>query len=162
MTMRVNFNFPYGVKIDDALAAVIGPLLTPPLAREDDGKVQSFTTYSADLERLMPLLPDTIRLEVQGAADARPMLELADSLARIERRLDHTTVDPATYVNTKVDVHVPGTALLMIDDVTLWPDCCTEELQAQLNDGWRIVAICPQPDQRRPDYILGRRKPLDE
>ena len=35
-------------------------------------------------------------------------------------------------------------------------DVCTDVLQQELNNGWRIIAICVQADQRRPDYILGR------
>ena len=30
-----------------------------------------------------------------------------------------------------------------------------------ISEGWRILAICPQPNQRRPDYIMGR-LPLPE
>lgn len=35
----------------------------------------------------------------------------------------------------------------------------TDVLQEQIAKGWRIIAACPQPDQRRPDYILGRFNP---
>ncbi len=63
-----------------------------------------------------------------------------------------------TY-NTKCDVHMPGQALSMYNDTQLMEDACTGALQEQLNKGWRIIAACPQPDQRRPDYILGRFNP---
>ena len=29
-------------------------------------------------------------------------------------------------------------------------------ISVRLDDGWRILAICPPNSQRRPDYILGR------
>jgi hypothetical protein len=35
-------------------------------------------------------------------------------------------------------------------------DACTDELRRHLDDGWRIVCVCPPLNQRRPDYILGR------
>lgn len=54
------------------------------------------------------------------------------------------------------NVSVGGLGLLIIDTVKVEVDLCTEALQQELNKGWRIVAICVQPDQRRPDYILGR------
>lgn len=41
----------------------------------------------------------------------------------------------------------------------LLEDACTDQLQGALNSGWRIISACPQPDQRRPDYILGRFNP---
>jgi hypothetical protein len=58
--------------------------------------------------------------------------------------------------NTKVNVAVGGLGLLQIDEVQLEADCCTDYLNKCLADGWRILAVCVQPDQRRPDYILGR------
>jgi hypothetical protein len=62
----------------------------------------------------------------------------------------------ATVINQRVNVAVPGIGLLQIREVRIEDDLCTEVLQNRLDDGWRILAICPQPDQRRPDYVLGR------
>lgn len=61
--------------------------------------------------------------------------------------------------NQRVEVHTPGNALALFNDIMLAEDCCTDALQNSLNEGWRIIAVCPQPDQRRPDYILGRFNP---
>jgi len=61
-----------------------------------------------------------------------------------------------TVVNEKCNVAVPGLGMLTIDTVHVETDLCTETLQGLLDDGWRIVAVCVQPDQRRPDYVLGR------
>ena len=58
--------------------------------------------------------------------------------------------------NERVQVVVPGLGLMLIDEVEIKEDFCTHELQRQLEAGWRILAICPQPNQRRPDYVLGR------
>ena len=55
-----------------------------------------------------------------------------------------------------VQLALPDIGLLVIDEVTWLDDACTEELQRQLDDGWRILAVCPPNAQRRPDYILGR------
>lgn len=60
------------------------------------------------------------------------------------------------YFNERVEVHMPGHSLAMFNAVMLLSDACTDALQDNLNQGWRILAVCPQPDQRRPDYILGR------
>jgi hypothetical protein len=57
-----------------------------------------------------------------------------------------------------VHVHLPNLGLLLMDEVTNLDDACTDELQRHLEDGWRIIAICPPNGQRRPDYILGRTK----
>jgi hypothetical protein len=52
-------------------------------------------------------------------------------------------------------VHLPGNEMLLIREVQVQEDCCTDMLQQQLTQGWRIIAVCPQPS-RRPDYILGK------
>ena len=64
--------------------------------------------------------------------------------------------------NTKCNVHMPGQALSLYNDVLLLEDSCTDVLSEHLSKGWRIVAACPQPDQRRPDYILGRYTPPED
>tara|TARA_R110000744_G_scaffold352095_1_gene458121 strand:+ start:5446 stop:6006 length:561 start_codon:yes stop_codon:yes gene_type:complete len=61
--------------------------------------------------------------------------------------------------NNKCEVHMPGNMMLMFNETMLLENSCTDEMQEQLNRGWRIMAACPQPDQRRPDYILGRYNP---
>lgn len=60
-----------------------------------------------------------------------------------------------------VQITVPDMALIYIDEVTNLDDLCTDELQRYLDEGWRILAVCPPNSQRRPDYILGRRKKQD-
>lgn len=55
-------------------------------------------------------------------------------------------------------ITIPDIGLLHINEVTWMEDACTEALQDMLNDGWRLIAVCPPNAQRRPDYILGRSK----
>lgn len=62
--------------------------------------------------------------------------------------------DGGTY-NQLVNVAVGGSTL-HIDVVKVVEDYCTDQLQTELDSGWRIVAVCVQPNQRRPDYILGK------
>ena len=69
---------------------------------------------------------------------------------------------PATVVNNRVNVAVPGLGLLAIAEAMVEYDLCTDRLNVLLQEGWRILAICPQPDQRRPDYILGKPKQKDD
>lgn len=57
-----------------------------------------------------------------------------------------------------IHVHVPNIGLLSIDEVQVLEDACTNVLQGELDDGWRILAVCPPNCQRRPDYVLGRTK----
>ena len=57
-----------------------------------------------------------------------------------------------------VNIHIPNVGLLAMNEVELLEDACTDNLQYYLDDGWRIIAVCPPNSQRRPDYILGRVK----
>ena len=51
---------------------------------------------------------------------------------------------------------MPEWMLAHIRKVRVHNDMCTDMLQAEIDSGWVILAICPQPGQRRPDYIVGR------
>jgi hypothetical protein len=61
--------------------------------------------------------------------------------------------------NSRTNVHVGGGLITTYNDLMLKENSCTDEIQTELNNGWRIIAVCSQPDQRRPDYILGRYNP---
>lgn len=56
-----------------------------------------------------------------------------------------------------VQIHIPDLVLLGFNEVTVLDDCCTDVVQDHLNEGWRIIAVCPPNAARRPDYILGRK-----
>lgn len=59
--------------------------------------------------------------------------------------------------NSKLEIHQPNMPLFTYNDFTYITDCCTELLMSgYIEKGYRVVAVCPQPDQRRPDYVLGR------
>lgn len=65
--------------------------------------------------------------------------------------------DPNHHFNEKVNVHISDIGIMQMQSVTVIEDACTNDISTQLQDGWRILAVCPQPDQRRPDYILGHK-----
>jgi len=46
--------------------------------------------------------------------------------------------------------------LTQIEEVTYREDFCSDALQEMIDDGWILMAVCPQTNQRRPDYVLGR------
>lgn len=62
------------------------------------------------------------------------------------------------YSGKLFQLTIPDIGLLSINEVDWLDDCCTEALQDKLDQGWRILAVCPPNAQRRPDYILGRTK----
>jgi hypothetical protein len=72
--------------------------------------------------------------------------------------LDYFTSKPLPpelpQFNQRTRVVIPGNALMAIRQVKVLEDCCTNELQSRLDEGWCLLAVCPQA-QRRPDYVIG-------
>lgn len=91
-----------------------------------------------------------------GAIEVSVFTTLVDHLEAMVQRVPGYS-HPNQY-NSRCDVHVPNLGLLMMNKVELLSDACTDDLQAHLDRGWRILAICPQPNQRRPDYIIGKQE----
>lgn len=56
---------------------------------------------------------------------------------------------------TVFQVHVANVGLMQIQLVEVLEDCCTNELQDWLKRGWRIIAVCPPNNTRRPAYVIG-------
>jgi hypothetical protein len=60
------------------------------------------------------------------------------------------------FLKTVNQIVMPGFDLLNYGAIKVCTDECTNQIQADLDEGWRIIAVLPQPNQRRPDYILVR------
>lgn len=54
-----------------------------------------------------------------------------------------------------VNLAIPNAALFSVQSLRVLENECTEAVQSALDKGWRIVAVCPPNDTRRPTYILG-------
>lgn len=91
----------------------------------------------------------TMNVQLASGAHANHFSHMAEKMA---------TATSGMF-NERVEVHMPGQALATYNETMLLQDSCTDALQNEIDSGWRIIAVCPQPDQRRPDYILGRYNP---
>jgi hypothetical protein len=56
---------------------------------------------------------------------------------------------------TFINVSVSNVGLYDVKSVHVEEDCCTERFQKFLDLGWRLLAVCPPNDARRPTYIIG-------
>lgn len=74
-----------------------------------------------------------------------------------EKHLDlsHETKE---FIKTVNQIVMPGFELLQYGYIEVVENGCTDQIQKKLNDDFRIIAVLPQPDQRRPDYILVRKE----
>lgn len=100
-----------------------------------------------------------IKLEIEGV-DGTMLTKMQDRGKSWPLFGDGRNAQPSDLVSGQaVQITIPDMALLMLDEVTWLDDACTEEVQRHLDEGWRILAVCPPNAQRRPDYIFGRKKP---
>ena len=95
-----------------------------------------------------------IKLKIEGIAGTM-LTKMRD---RAPHDWDGRNIGEAILTGKVVQITLPDIGLMYINEVTWRDDCCTEEIQGLLEDGWRILAVCPPNAQRRPDYILGRKK----
>lgn len=117
------------------------------LSKWDDGKNEPPYNYLTG-KFLVDLATDGPRLTRHG---------LKFTVANFKNTYKAAGRDPAG-VEHHLHIAIPNIGLLAIDEVTWVEDACTQSLQRKLDDGWRILAVCPPNGQRRPDYILGRTK----
>lgn len=160
--MIVEFGFEWGTRLTEDQAARLAPvlrgenreLLVGPDPVGEDGKTvpRWWSTLSADITSLLQAVPDLANKISLRKADVTPML-WESILERLDA-LAGKRVEQPPRINHVVNVAIPNVGLLLINKVRVEEDCCTDRLQACLDEGWRILAICPQ-EQRRPDYILG-------
>lgn len=114
------------------------PTIEKCIANEGYASFEQYMNDPADL-------PDELLCKATWTA-VRPMKLM------LKERPDFNEVKEAMMVH---QVHLPGNELLKIRQVEVLEDCCTDVIQKQLDEGWKIIAVCPQ-SSRRPDYILGK------
>jgi len=95
-----------------------------------------------------------VKLDIEGV-DGTMITKLKDrpSPSGYEDTLDRLREGSA------VQIAIPDLGLMVINEVEVLDDSCTHRLQDYLDKGWRILAVCPPNAARRPDYVLGRKKP---
>lgn len=106
----------------------------------------------------------TVKSSAPVASDSIPgMIERMEYIVKRFESIELPAINGGeTIYNQKCEVHMPGQALASYNETLLLEDSCTDRLQEALNVGWRVIAACPQPDNRRPDYIMGRFNPSIE
>ena len=102
-------------------------------------------------------IKESIKSEVPAINNINAILDTVEEKSSVLNSL----VDKIrkTTFNSKTNVHVGGGLITTYNDLLLKEDACIDDLRNELNNGWRIIAVCNQPDQRRPDFVLGRFNP---
>lgn len=151
--MIVSFSFSYGFKPDQETVNRINKyLLGEKLELDEKGEIKYWNNYTANLNDILEITSE-IRLQKTDNLSLEARL-----INTIERYASGGSFSKEQQFNERVNVHISDIGLLKINEVQVLTNECTEDLQKYLDDGWHIVAVCPQPDQRRPDYVIGRTK----
>lgn len=148
--LYVNFKFDWRFKPNKIQLEQLQKLIPDGLKLDDDGYLNSYETYTADIRQLMSI---TNRFKLEETSPSA-LLSLADQVEQLVARFSDYTQD--NQYNQKCNVHISNVGLLSIRTVKIECDYCTDRLQLDLDNGWHILAICPQPDSHRPDYVLGK------
>lgn len=87
-------------------------------------------------------------------------LGLAPSVTRVRGIFQESLAkigvpDPELNQQQIVNITIPNAALFAVRTLQVIENECTEFVQSWLSMGWRIVAVCPPNDCRRPTFILG-------
>lgn len=125
---------------------------------EAEKPAYSYKTYVTDWYGIQKLGDMSLEITIkQMPDDHRMFVRMLDRIEKLEAKSSGKNWAHELANGASVVIHIPDQTLMKIDEVTWLEDSCTELLQSHLNEGWRILAVCPPNAQRRPDYILGRR-----
>jgi hypothetical protein len=135
------------------------------LVKETDQiELRADKEYLVDLDIFMLNYPAS-KIKVRGIPTRFPEINnfsnVIEQMNAIQNKMENAlkSFNKSIEFNQKCDVHISNLGLLHINQIGYAVDKCTEQLQDILNNGWKIIACCIQPDQRRPDYILGKYNP---
>jgi hypothetical protein len=120
--------------------------------------ITSNETYIVNLEIFTLEFPN-LEVSIKGVPKSilSKDLDLIEEMNKIATKIEEAKnrFEKVVELNQQCNIHVPNLGLLNVNKMAYATDYCTEMLQERLLQGWRLIAVCPQPDQRRPDYILG-------
>ncbi len=131
--------------------------------KEKDYVILPHIEYMVDLDIFAPVCRYPYRILRSIIPKAKGEGDISDVLSKVEAKVELllgnvNDVQKATF-NERCNVHVGGGLIVTYNDVKLLEDSCSDRLQVELNNGWRVIAVCVQANQRRPDYVLGRYNP---
>jgi hypothetical protein len=130
--------------------------------KTDIVQIGSDKEYLCDMDYFLTKHPD-IKIKLRGMPKSieQNYNSIVQEIVAIQNKFEDALAkfDKQVQFNELVNVHVGGFALMSVNQVGFGSDMCTERVQDILNNGWRMLAVCVQPDGRRPDYIFGKYNP---
>ena len=116
-----------------------------------------YSTLTVDDDGIRAMAKAGLSIDLEDDPNCNTMLvKLQDRLEQLGGRCDD--LSKLCVEGAAVQIAIPDFGLLLITEVDYLDNACTDTVQGRLDEGWRILAVCPPNAQRRPDYIIGRRK----
>lgn len=125
----------------------------------EENRTRYSAEYLVDLAEHGALLEElNVRVELCGFHSNSMLVKMADRIRDLETK--GTLEDRTLYERgALLQLHVPNVGLIQYNEFDVLEDSCTDKLQEAIDEGWRVVAVCPPNAQRRPDYIIARYNP---
>lgn len=121
----------------------------PKLIESPDDKWVNCEEKFIDLDDIPPWVADTKAITIKPLSKVKfvsPAPKFTTgNIPEIKEFVKHVT-----------QIAMPGFELLRYAAIQVETDACTNAIQQYLDEGWRIIAVMPQPGQRRPDYVMVR------
>lgn len=95
-----------------------------------------------------------VEVEPNSVSNTLEMIETHTKL--MQKQFEQLAKFSEQTFNDKCNVSITNDFLTQVNQTMLLEDACTDYLQECLSLGWRIISVTPQPNQRRPDYVLGK------
>lgn len=124
-----------------------------------EDRSRAYGSHLLDEAGLRAVARRNLQVTLEPAVEHTMLVKLQDRIRALE--LSQASQAEMAQQGAMVQIHIPDISLWYVSEVMVLDDCCTDNLQTYLNDGWHILAVCPPNAQRRPDYVLGRRKLRD-
>src|SRR6185312_13484132 len=150
MISKMKVSIDYGKELSPEAAAALKSIFPDHYYLKED-KVPSYFSEEiiADVEYVSSILMPfyCFRIEIVSMGNGTMAVKMKD---RINQLVGEGILEEVTqYLRGGiVQVTVPDLGLISMDEVTWIEDACTEELQRRLDEGWRILAVCPPNAQR--------------
>ena len=152
--MLLTFEFSYSYKPSEEDFARLLAIVPSIKRRPDDASWSAGCVeggkHVADIKKVLAIT-DQIELKQEPITHT---LQLVDAIEDIAAKINRFS--PAQQLNEKINIHVSDIGLMRVREARVECNVCTDDLNQMLADGWHIIAVCPQPTQRRPDYIFGK------
>lgn len=107
-------------------------------------------------KRLILSIQQFYEIEIEDTVSGITLATIEQHTKLLQKQYEQLLEFSNHTFNEKCGVSITNDFMINVNQTMLLEDACTDYLQECLSLGWRIISVTPQPNQRRPDYVLGK------